>query len=353
MFIADSVQPRLGLEKALMSLLDLIPYDQVELVLISGPPPAHAAYPVTTLGQPRGWRGRLRALPALRSIATERAGAGAVIVAAGSWAYAALAAATVISRFKLTLWEHTLVPWRVRHEIRSTIAAAALRLLSFRLQRIVCVSESNAATVARFVWPFKQLTVIPNITAAPDTEQSTPARATNDSSRAVRLVGIGSLSQRKNWELAIRAMKYLPENFSLAIAGGGAQHDCLNELIEELGLSGRVRLLGFVPNAEHLMRTADVVVHPSFAETFGYTMVEAAARQRPIVVVDMPVMNEMVPHFACGERAKPTPKEFAAAIMRAWVSDYRYSDTAVARQSAFNSDSILMSWSNVIGSIPR
>jgi hypothetical protein len=351
-FVADRVQPRLGIPRALESLLDLLPPDQVELLLISGPPPATATYHVRALDQPAGWRGRLLAMRQLRRIATEKSQSGAVIVATGSWAFVALATATVFSRFKLTLWEHTMLPWRLRNEWRVSVVAAAVRLLSFRLERVVCVSESNRAAVARVVWPQTNLTVIPNIADLTASDESGSLVAAGRQ-EGTKLVGIGSLTRGKNWALAVRAMEHLPENYTLELAGDGNQFERLSMLIDDLGLAGRVCLLGYVPDAQRLMDGADIVVHPSFAETFGYTMVEAAARQRPIVVVDMPVMNEMVPHFACGERAKPTPKEFAEAIMRAWVTDYPYSDTAVTRQSAFNSDSILMSWSNVIASLPR
>ncbi len=350
MFIADSVQPRLGLEKALMALLELLPRDQVELVLISGPPPENAAYAVTTLNQPRGWRGRLRALPALRAVATSRSQAGAAIVAAGSWAFGALAIATVFSKFRVTLWEHTLVPWRVRHELRSTIAAVAVRLFSFRLERVVAVSRSNATTVAPFVWPLKQLTVIPNVTAEiTDSSDAAPHHFPEET----RLIGIGSLTRRKNWELAIRAMRYLPESFSLDIAGDGTQREYLSNLIDELGLAGRVRLLGFVPDADSLISSADVVIHPSLGETFGYTMVEAAARQRPIVVSDMPVMNEMVPGYACGERAKPTPMEYAEAILRSTTTMYDYAGAATARATDFTDDVIVKSWATVVSGLRR
>ena len=351
-FVANRVQPRLGMEKALESLLELLPHDRVELVLISGPPPAKATYRATTLGQPPGWRGRLLALPKLRRIAKERSEAGAVVVAVGSWAFVALAAATVFSRFKLILWEHSILPWRVRNEWRVTAAAVAVRLLAFRLERVVCVSESNRATVARTVWPLKQLTVIPNVTDVTFSEKPR-ARLDSDSHDVISLVGIGSLTRRKNWDLAIRAMQHLPQNYTLEIAGDGKQYEQLSSLIDESGLRGRVRLLGYVPKADRLMGGADIILHPSLAETFGYTMVEAAARCRPVVVLDMPAMNEMVPSFACGERAGPTPTEFVEAILRARGATYDYSKAARARGQHFNDDSILNSWTTLIADLKR
>lgn len=350
--MADRVTPRLGMEKALEELLELLPADHIELVLISGPAPDSATYPVTALCQPGGWRGRVLALVKLRKVARSRSQAGAVIVAVGAWAFVALAAATVVSGIRLILWEHSILPWRIRNEWRVTFAAIALRVLAFRLQSVVCVSNSNRASVAPFVWPLKQLVVIPNISAIAtggyvmegrDTEPRCP----------VRLVGVGSLNRRKNWELAVRAMLHLPAHFTLELAGAGEQQARLSTLIDDLGLKDRVRLLGYVSGAERLMAAADIIVHPSLAETFGYTMIEAAEICRPVVVLDLPAMNEMVPRYACGECAEATPTGFADAIMRAQASTYDYAQTSRARSDALSSNSILISWNALLSGLKQ
>ncbi|MCI4673459.1 glycosyltransferase [Candidatus Mycolicibacterium alkanivorans] len=347
-FIADWVEPRLGIPKALESLMARLPTDQIELVLISGPPPVDADHPVTTLEQPRGWRGRLRAFRQLRRVARERSEAGAVLVGVGSWAFAALAAASIFSPFKLTLWEHSILPWRIRNEFAVTVVAIAVRLLAFRLERVVCVSESNRAAIAPLTWPLKKLTVIPNITDIVDNTEKPDIIRGPDSDDVISLVGIGSLTQRKNWALAVRAMQHLPQNYQLEVAGDGPERERLSLLIDELGLRDRVRLLGYVPHADRLINNAHVVVHPSFAETFGYTMVEASAMCRPVVVLDMPVMNEMVPSFACGECSQATPTEFASAIIRASSKTYDYPKAARARKKYFSEGTVLNSWGSLI-----
>lgn len=346
LFVADRVQPRLGMTKALESLLELLPPDQVELVLISGPPPAEVSYQVSTLNKPTGWRGRLLAMRELRRICKTRAESGAVVVSAGSWVFVALALATVFSRYKLTLWEHSILPWRIRHEWRVAVLALALRLLAFRLERVVCVSESNRSTVARIVWPFRQLAVIPNVTeiCARD-DLKIISRPESDTTH---LLGIGSLTHGKNWELAIRAMKHLPSSFKLKIAGEGRKRQLLTTLISELGLEDRVDLLGYVPQAERLMDDADIVVHPSFAETFGYVMAEASRRGRPVVVLNMPAMNEMVPGLAPGELADSTPSEFAQAVLRAKTQKKQILNPTSSRYREFDRSAIKGSWNELI-----
>jgi glycosyltransferase involved in cell wall biosynthesis len=71
-------------------------------------------------------------------------------------------------------------------------------------------------------------------------------------------------------------------------------------LVESLGIRDCVTMLGPVPHSElaGLYRSADVVVCPSYAESFGHPMVEAMAMGRPIVASDRKLQREM-----CGDAA--------------------------------------------------
>jgi glycosyltransferase involved in cell wall biosynthesis len=70
--------------------------------------------------------------------------------------------------------------------------------------------------------------------------------------------------------------------------------------LHSLGVADRVRMLGTVPHDElgGLYAEADVVVCPSYAESFGHPMVEAMAHGRPVVASDRPVHREV-----CGPAA--------------------------------------------------
>jgi glycosyltransferase involved in cell wall biosynthesis len=71
-------------------------------------------------------------------------------------------------------------------------------------------------------------------------------------------------------------------------------------LIDSLGIADCVTMLGTVPHNElaPLYQSADVVVCPSYAESFGHPMVEAMAMGRPIVASDRRLQREM-----CGDAA--------------------------------------------------
>ena len=83
----------------------------------------------------------------------------------------------------------------------------------------------------------------------------------------------------------------------LWMAGRGPQHDALQTDIHRLGLDGRVRLLGFVPEEDlpGLYGAADCTLMPSLdLEGFGLTTVESLACGTPVLASDAGANPELV-----------------------------------------------------------
>jgi glycosyltransferase involved in cell wall biosynthesis len=70
----------------------------------------------------------------------------------------------------------------------------------------------------------------------------------------------------------------------------------LDELVNELGLQGRVKFLGSLPHKDLVAKyqSAAVVVNPSFSESFGMSVVEAMASAVPVVAAGVGGMLETV-----------------------------------------------------------
>ena len=111
------------------------------------------------------------------------------------------------------------------------------------------------------------------------------------------VLACGRLVPYKGFDVLIHAAFH--GNFEVWIVGEGRERARLEELIHNLGLEDRVRLLGSVPDTElvKLMYIADVFVMPSVtsAETFGLVQLEAMAAGRPIVNTSL---DTGVPHVA-------------------------------------------------------
>ncbi len=102
----------------------------------------------------------------------------------------------------------------------------------------------------------------------------------------VWLLSVGELITRKNHETLIRAIVDIPSVY-LTIAGRGELHGYLTNLIQELQLEDRVKLLGFRTDISELCSAADVFCMPSFQEGLPVALMEAMACGKPCVVSDI------------------------------------------------------------------
>ena len=102
------------------------------------------------------------------------------------------------------------------------------------------------------------------------------------------IVAVGRLVKLKGFELLIRAFAQLPQklNARLIILGDGEERQALQKLIEQLGLSERVALLGFQENPWKYMACADLFVLSSLTEGLPNVIGEAMALGVPIVATD-------------------------------------------------------------------
>jgi teichuronic acid biosynthesis glycosyltransferase TuaC len=98
------------------------------------------------------------------------------------------------------------------------------------------------------------------------------------------LVSVGHLIERKGHHLIIEALKHLPEDVILAIAGSGEEESSLKSLITQLDLGHRVKLLGNL-NPEKLVtlyQAADILVLASSREGWANVLLEAMACGTPV-----------------------------------------------------------------------
>ena len=97
------------------------------------------------------------------------------------------------------------------------------------------------------------------------------------------VLSVGDLIPRKNQAVIIQALEELPRDVQLLICGNGRERDSLIELVEELGLSERVKLLGFRRDIAEIMVASDVLVFPSIHEGLPVAVMEAMASGLPVI----------------------------------------------------------------------
>lgn len=134
---------------------------------------------------------------------------------------------------------------------------------------------------------------------------------------------LGSLEPRKNLSTLVEAFGRLADlDAELWIAGGeGWKFSPVHERVRRLGLEGRVRFAGFVPDEDVplWMSACDVFAYPSLYEGFGMPVIEAMACGAVVVASDATALPEVVGD--AGLTAPPTDIDALAAALRRALTD--------------------------------
>ena len=100
------------------------------------------------------------------------------------------------------------------------------------------------------------------------------------------ILSVGTIEERKNTLLAVKALHHLPEELSLVLVGRPTKYDeTIRQYAAKHGLTNRVKLLHGVSDEElpALYAGAEAFVYPSRYEGFGIPIIEAIAMGLPVV----------------------------------------------------------------------
>src|SRR5580704_8916084 len=131
------------------------------------------------------------------------------------------------------------------------------------------------------------------------------------------ILSMARLAPDKGLEYLIEAAALLlrtERRFRIAIAGDGEVRAQLEELAFNLGVSDRVRLLGFREDVSDLLAACDLVVLPSLREGLSIALLEAMAAGKPIIATSIGSHRELAGQ---AEIARLVPPADAAAISEA------------------------------------
>jgi glycosyltransferase involved in cell wall biosynthesis len=158
--------------------------------------------------------------------------------------------------------------------------------------------------------------------AAPDWLQSFIKSGTRDRF----IVGmVGHLSPIKGQEEFIRAAAIIASrrtDVTFIIAGedksrGGENRRQIERLINDLGLDGRIHLLGWVDDVPRLLSAFDLLVSPSRSEPFGLSIIEGMACGVPVIATRSEGAREILEDGVTGQLlSSGSPQELASAIVR-------------------------------------
>ncbi|MDO5712253.1 MAG: glycosyltransferase, partial [Micrococcales bacterium] len=190
-------------------------------------------------------------------------------------------------RTRFTITEHATY---VKALFKDVSAAVQYRAAVARAQRVLAVSDGTSIVLRR-VCPEQSdlISAVPNpvrFDHLPLREE--PMRAPD------RWLFVGNLVERKGVDLLVGAFaqevaatrEQEGRDLQLTLVGDGPMRAELESRVAAQGIADRVHFIGQVPPSQvtGYFRTHDVLVHLSDYETFGITLVEAAAAGLPVVV---------------------------------------------------------------------
>ena len=146
---------------------------------------------------------------------------------------------------------------------------------------VICVSEAVQHELADYL-PANSIT-IPNGIRKPEhslDKKYFPARS--------KFLYVGYLSKRKGLNIALQALGNLKDyEWTLDVLGDGSHRAEFEHLAKDLGISERVKFLGFRDDAEEFMSRSACLLFPSYQEGLPLTVNEALAVGLPVLASDI------------------------------------------------------------------
>ncbi len=153
----------------------------------------------------------------------------------------------------------------------------------------VCDFEARLAESHR-VAPVDKLDVVHN--GIPDVPEDLRA---NPSKQSPRLVMVARMAKPKDHALLLTALSRLKHlSWSLDLCGDGPLEGEIRKQAAELGISNRVRFLGFRGDTAAYLKQAQIFVLTSRFEALPYTVLEAMRAGLPVVASDVGGISEAV-----------------------------------------------------------
>mgnify|MGYP000011738846 FL=1 len=205
-------------------------------------------------------------------------------------------------------------------------------------------------------WPSERVHYLPNfVDAAPGQALDRSAFGTPED--APLLLALGRLHRNKAFDVLIRALAKLPEAY-LWVAGTGPEEAALKALAEELGVARRVIFLGWRDDTANLFASADILVCSSRVEGLGNVVIEAWARNRPVVAARSEGPVHLIRHGETGLLADLEDADGLAAQLRAVIADKALAASFVAAgraeyEAKFSESTVVSQYLELLSSFRR
>ena len=159
-----------------------------------------------------------------------------------------------------------------------------LRPLAYRRADVVTANTAGVLSALESMGSWERLALLPNpLPGAPK------AGARGDQSRASGFISVARLVPQKGLDVLIAALPRLSGSaaeWHVILVGDGPEREALQQQADDLGVSSRLRCLGFRSNPDQFLAEAAVFVLPSRFEGMPNALLEAMAAGLAVIVTD-------------------------------------------------------------------
>lgn len=190
----------------------------------------------------------------------------------------------------------------------------------------ICVSDAVKRQISSFPFATRKCVVIKNGVTCPallPREEAREALLPNHA-RTYWIGMISELHTTKRISDAIDAFARLKDEFPdaiLVVIGEGEERKRLQKLIHEKNLTGRVFILGFVPQAPAKLSAFDLFLHTSRSEALAYAILEAGCAALPTIATAVGGIPEIIEDGVSGILVPPLRPDLVAEKMRGLMQD--------------------------------
>lgn len=189
---------------------------------------------------------------------------------------------------KLVTTEHSVVTRR-----RNRFLGKLIDLFIYsNYDKIICVSQGTQDSLC--LWLdcnriTKKTSLIYNGINQPANKLE---KAKPDNSKCI-LLSVGNIRECKNYERNVNAFTQIKEPYIEYWIAGDASN-IKKSTLNVIKKDERIKLLGYLPDIQNIIKTADIFIHTPTHEAFGLAALEAMSEGLPMICSNIPGLIEVV-----------------------------------------------------------
>lgn len=196
------------------------------------------------------------------------------------------------------------------------------RVICRKNERVIAVCEASKRLLVQNGYSEKKIRVIYNGARKPSFSEKTLRRELSVDDDVFVISTLSRFSPEKRMDfipdIASALKKMTDEKFLFVIAGDGEGAAAVKEKAEKLGVSDKIRIIGYREDTENVLQSGNAFVNCSETEALSFAITEALSFGLPCVVSDVGGNGEIINETTGGgvKCDKDSPEEFASAFLR-------------------------------------